>query len=118
MLLVALAAIPGSAAAHPVHVRLGLGGHYWFRERGLFDLTVAIDANQPLKSLLKEPRIIARYQELVDKANQGMDHWSTIKRFSLIPEHLTIENGLLTPTLKVKRNIVNENVKDAIEAMY
>lgn len=77
-----------------------------------------IDAALPLEQLVKEPVVLARYQELVDQANTGMDHWTTIKRFTLVPDQLTIENGMLTPTLKVKRSRVREAYADQIQALY
>jgi long-chain acyl-CoA synthetase len=80
--------------------------------------TAGLDPSMPIEELVKEPQVITRYEELVAKANENMDHWSTIKRFALIPEHLTIENGLLTPTLKVKRPKVRERYADEIEALY
>lgn len=42
-LLIALSAIPDTASAHPIHVRLGVGAHYWFEDRGLFDLTLSVE---------------------------------------------------------------------------
>lgn len=77
-----------------------------------------LDANQPVDALLKESTVIAHYQSLVDTANEGMDHWSTIKKFVLVAKHLTIENGLLTPTLKVKRAKVRQSFEDEITALY
>jgi hypothetical protein len=43
LLTLALLAVPAAASAHPVHVRLGVGAHYWFVKSGLFDLTLAVD---------------------------------------------------------------------------
>jgi hypothetical protein len=43
LLALALIAIPSAASAHPVHVRLGVGAHYWFERSGLFDLTLSVD---------------------------------------------------------------------------
>lgn len=77
-----------------------------------------LDAGQPFDELLKEREVIALFQELVDKANAGMDHWSTVKRFALIPKELTVESGLLTPTMKVKRPNVREVFADEIQALY
>ncbi len=77
-----------------------------------------VDAAQSFESLLNEPQVVARYQELIDRANEGMDPWSTIKRFRLVPDHLTIENGLLTPTLKLKRAAVRQRFEQEIAAMY
>ena len=47
-----------------------------------------------------------------------MDHWSTIKRFALISVQLSVENGLLTPTLKVKRSKVRKAFEKELEAIY
>ena len=77
-----------------------------------------LDETEPLEALFHRPRILAAYQELVDRANEGMDHWSTIKRFTLIAAEVSIENGLLTPTMKVKRSPVSKRFADEIEALY
>jgi long-chain acyl-CoA synthetase len=72
----------------------------------------------PIDRLVRHPKILLRYQELVELANEGMDHWMTIKRFRLMTDHLSIENGMLTPTLKVKRKNVHDRYRDAIDAIY
>ena len=74
--------------------------------------------NVALESLIQEPAIIDLYQGLVHKANEGMDHWSTVKRFALVPAALTVESGLLTPTMKVKRPKIRESFGDEIKALY
>jgi len=77
-----------------------------------------LDADRPFEELLDEPEIVEAFQELVDKANEGMDHWSTVKRFALIPDELTVESELLTPTLKVKRPMIQKTYAEEIEALY
>ena len=77
-----------------------------------------IDVDRPLADLLRDPGVRTMYQELVDKANEGMDHWSTVKRFALVPHALTIESGLLTPTMKVKRPQVRSTFQKEIDALY
>jgi long-chain acyl-CoA synthetase len=79
---------------------------------------LGLDETQPFEDLLDEPEIIELFQSLVDKANEGMDHWSTVKRFALIPDELTIDSGLLTPTLKIKRPKIREAYEDEIDALY
>jgi long-chain acyl-CoA synthetase len=80
--------------------------------------TYGLPSDRPLKSYFEHPRVVGRFQKLVDKANQGIERWSTIKRFTLLDEPLTVEGGLLTPTMKVKRSLLSERFADVIEAMY
>ena len=77
-----------------------------------------IDHTRPIEELLRNPKVVARYERIVDKANRGLDPWSTVKRFALIPEHLSVESGLLTPTMKVRRSEVRTRFADAIDALY
>lgn len=84
----------------------------------VFAQSRGIGAGGSIEELLRHPDVRRRYQELVDRANRGMDPWSTVKRFALVPAHLTVENGLLTPTLKVKRRPVHERFAGEIEALY
>lgn len=77
-----------------------------------------LDADQPLRDLVNEKAVQDHFQGLVDEANEGMDHWTTIKRFSLIPEEISIDSGLLTPTLKVKRSKVHQRYDEEIDALY
>ena len=70
------------------------------------------------RALLEDPTVRAEYERLVEEANAGMDHWSQVKRFRLVPELMTVENELLTPTMKVKRGAVSKEFGTDIEAMY
>ena len=56
--------------------------------------------------------------ERVERANQGLARFETIKKFVIVDEPLTVENGLLTPTLKVKRKKVYERFNDSFESLY
>jgi len=57
-------------------------------------------------------------QRAVDELNRDLGSWETIKYFTLLPHDFTEEGGELTPTLKVKRRIVQERYRDRIESMY
>ena len=54
----------------------------------------------------------------VDQLNAELNRWETIKRVRLLDNDLTIESGELTPSLKVKRNVVEEKFKPLIDSMY
>jgi len=77
-----------------------------------------LDPDRSFENLLTDPALIEAFRELVVEANRGLDHWATVKRFALVPGELTIESGLLTPTLKVKRREVQETCAEEIEALY
>ncbi len=63
------------------------------------------------------PEVKAAIDEHVKKVNQDLASFETIKYWTLV-DPLTVDNGLLTPSLKVKRNIVTERYADDIEEMY
>ncbi len=70
------------------------------------------------EEMLQHPGVQSYFENLVDSSNQGLPPWSTIKHFRLVPTEMTAENGLLTPTLKVRRRLVQEKFGEIIEAMY
>jgi long-chain acyl-CoA synthetase len=57
-------------------------------------------------------------QLAIDELNTQFARVEQIKKFAVLPRPLSIEGGELTPTLKVKRNVVNDNFADEIEALY
>jgi long-chain acyl-CoA synthetase len=57
-------------------------------------------------------------QQVIDTVNSEMARVEQIKRFSILPRELSIAEGELTPTLKVKRNVVTAHFENEIEAMY
>jgi long-chain acyl-CoA synthetase len=64
----------------------------------------------------------AKVQEMVggyvDELNRRLNRWETIKKWELLDHDLTVESGELTPSMKVKRNVVEDNYKDKIAAFY
>jgi long-chain acyl-CoA synthetase len=54
----------------------------------------------------------------VDEVNRGLASYETIKRFELIPNDLTVENGALSQKMEVKRKVVAERFHDLIDKMY
>jgi long-chain acyl-CoA synthetase len=62
--------------------------------------------------------IRAEVQKVVDEVNSKVGRVEQIKKFSILPQDLSQETGELTPTLKVKRNVVNEKFAGVVEALY
>ena len=57
-------------------------------------------------------------QGYVDELNSQLNRWETIKKWELLDHDLTVESGELTPSMKVKRNVVEDNYEDKIAAFY
>jgi long-chain acyl-CoA synthetase len=72
----------------------------------------------PPEALAKEPRVRDLYQKAIDEWNAGKSHEQQIVRFALLPADLTIEGGELTPTLKVKRRVIDRKYKALIDELY
>ena len=62
--------------------------------------------------------VVNLVQGYVDQLNLELNRWETIKKFRLLDHDLTVESGELTPSMKVKRNVVEDNHKALIEEMY
>ncbi|HEY3349859.1 MAG TPA: long-chain fatty acid--CoA ligase [Thermoanaerobaculia bacterium] len=75
-------------------------------------------AGRPMDQLVREPRVLALFQTAIDRWNDGKAHEQLVHRFAVLPKDLTIEDGELTPTLKVKRRIVDQHYKHLIDEMY
>jgi long-chain acyl-CoA synthetase len=81
----------------------------WASERGLPEDLGALSSADEVRALV---------QEELDRANAHYAPVEQIKKFAILERDLTVEDGELTPTLKVKRSVVNERFADLFEAMY
>jgi long-chain acyl-CoA synthetase len=70
-----------------------------------------------ISDLVEHPDIKALIDSEVKKRNQGLPSFETLKRVTIVPE-FTIENAMMTPTFKLKKNIILKNYEDDIETMY
>jgi long-chain acyl-CoA synthetase len=57
-------------------------------------------------------------QDYIDQLNAGLNRWETIKKFTILENDLTVEDGELTPSLKLKRKVVSEKYKHHLDAHY
>ncbi|MES1160596.1 MAG: AMP-binding protein, partial [Bacteroidota bacterium] len=70
------------------------------------------------EELIRNPKIIALYQEMVESYNKYFSHVEQIKRFELLPAEWSIETGEMTPKLSLKRKVITEKYRNAIEKIY
>jgi long-chain acyl-CoA synthetase len=68
--------------------------------------------------LVDQPRTRELYREVVDATNAGLARYEQIKHFRVMPVSLSIEGGHLTPTLKVKRRVIEQQFAPLIDRMY
>jgi long-chain acyl-CoA synthetase len=70
------------------------------------------------EEIVERPDVVALFDEVVNRANDGLARHEQIKRSALLPAEFGIATGELTPTLKVKRRVVAQRWSDAIERLY
>jgi long-chain acyl-CoA synthetase len=68
--------------------------------------------------LVDDPDLVAAVQEAVDEANKAVSKAESIRKFTILPDEWTEEGGQLTPSLKLKRNVVMRGLRDDVEALY
>ena len=84
--------------------------HDWCKKNGL-----ALSDNA---TLIREPKVQALYRDLVESFNKYFNHVEQIKKFELLPTEWGIDTGEMTPKLSLKRKVVMEKYRDAIERIY
>ncbi|GAA2257976.1 MULTISPECIES: AMP-dependent synthetase/ligase [Kitasatospora] len=82
----------------------------WASERGLGGRSYA--------EVVATPEVRELVDGYVRKVNAELQRWQTIKKFSLLPRDLDVEHGELTPSLKIKRPVVERTYSDAVAEMY
>ena len=74
--------------------------------------------NQKGVEALKAPEVKAHLTKVFSEANKGLSAWETLKRVALVLDELTIDNGMLTPKLSVKRHEVAKRYKAYTDELY
>ncbi|MEO6806819.1 MAG: long-chain fatty acid--CoA ligase, partial [Edaphobacter sp.] len=69
-------------------------------------------------ALVKDAKVVKVYQEIVDKVNASLAHYESIKRIRVVPEEWSLENGALTPSMKLKRRVVEQRYAKEIGEFY
>lgn len=76
-------------------------------------------SNGDLETFVKEEKLQKHLtDEIESQCNAQVAHYQTIKQFEILPVEFSVETGELTPTMKIKRNIVHDKYKDQISSMY
>ena len=70
------------------------------------------------QGMINDPKVLEFYKQLVETYNQNFNHVEQIKKFELLPNEWSIETGEMTPKLSLKRKVIMEKYKDAIDRIY
>ncbi|MEV5876206.1 AMP-binding protein [Streptomyces sp. NPDC052101] len=82
----------------------------WAKENGL--------EGRPYAEIVAAPQTVEMVDGYVRELNAGLQKWQTIKKFRLLPRDLDVEHGEITPSLKLKRPVVEREYKHLIDEMY
>jgi len=69
-------------------------------------------------ALVKDAKVMKAYQEIVDKVNMSLANFESMKRMSVVPEEWSVEDGTLTPSMKLKRRVVEQKYAKEIGEFY
>jgi long-chain acyl-CoA synthetase len=69
-------------------------------------------------ALVKDAKVVKAYQEIVDKVNMGLANFESMKRVSVVPEEWSVEDGTMTPSMKLKRRVVEQRYAKEIGEFY
>jgi len=77
-----------------------------------------IDLPESNAEIIALPRIVKRLGKEVEKYNERFAKWEKVKRFELTPDVWSVDNGLLTPTMKIKRDKIKDQYIDLYNKLY
>lgn len=70
------------------------------------------------EEIIKNEKVINLYKDIVERFNKYLNHVEQVKKFELLPNEWGIDTGEMTPKLSMKRKVITEKYKDAIERIY
>lgn len=70
------------------------------------------------EDLITQPRVLEMFKTIIESFNPSFNQVEQIKKFELLPDEWTVDGGELTPTLKLRRKVIMEKYKDAVDKIY
>ena len=83
----------------------------WCRKNG-------VDENLSPQEMIHQPRIIEMFKDLVESFNKYFNHVEQVKKFELLADEWGVDTGEMTPKLSLKRKVIMEKYRDAVERIY
>jgi long-chain acyl-CoA synthetase len=72
----------------------------------------------PYEQVVASPTMHATVDRYVRQLNTQLNRWETIKKFAILDHDLTVDSGELTPSLKVRRRVVEATYREILDALY
>ena len=79
------------------------------------DINITLGENS---DIVLNDKVLERYQQEVDLANEKFAKWEKVKQFRLTPDAWTVDDGHMTPTMKLRRKIIKEKYIDLYNNIY
>ena len=77
-----------------------------------------LNIGQTPEEMVKSPELKKRIEKEIEKLNQKLGNWEQVKRIELTPEIWSVDNGMLTPTMKLKRKVIKERYINLYNKLY
>ena len=90
----------------------------WLNPVGARRMLKPQNEDYDVENALKSPLVRDAINRHIEHVNEKLNHWEQIRKWTLIGDELTIESGLLTPTLKIRRTVAEKRYAEEIEKMY
>jgi len=72
----------------------------------------------PNEELIRHPKVVELYKDLVESFNKYFSHVEQIKKFELLPNEWTVDTGEMTPKMSLKRKVIMEKYRDEVNRIY
>jgi len=82
----------------------------WAARKGLADLSYA--------ELTQHPELRKTLERFIASANAKLERWETVKRFAVLPTELSVDDGGVTPNMKIRRKVVTDMYADVVDSLY
>jgi long-chain acyl-CoA synthetase len=75
-------------------------------------------ADADYAEIVASDKIRQAVQSFVDRANTGLERWETVKKFVILPQEFSVDEGEVTPSMKIRRSAIAKHYADEIDSMY
>ena len=70
------------------------------------------------QQLVQDQKVVAEYNRIVEEVNKGLAHYETMKRVTIVPDEWSVETGEMTPSMKMKRRVIEKKYAAQIDDFY